>query len=291
MGKSRPLSRPAAARRRAVRAMVGSAAAWAVLCAGAAAGDVIGHPSSEKTESAFLRAAQTAGQQGDLNSAIAFYRRAAQIAPKDPIPMAELGALLEHSEALPGAVEAYRDAAARAPENVLYQMQLGRLALRMDAPAEAQVRFDQAVRLHPEPAAWNGLGVSLDLQGAHARAQSAYAEGLKLAPGDPTLRNNLGLSQALAGDYPAAISTLSALAASPDSTARYRLNLALVYGLAGDDDKAAAAARQDLGEREIASNRAYYAMLRGMGDKSRTEAILGLAGPPAATGAPPPAHR
>ncbi len=275
------MNRSAVAGRARVR-WAASLAGFALLIGGGALADVIGHPSNEKTAAAFMRAAETAGAQGDLNSAIGFYRRAAQLLPKDPTPMAELGALLARNNALPGAVEAYRDALARAPSDWRYAMELGRLALRMNAPQEAEARFDEARRLHPDVATWNGLGVSLDLLGAHARAEAAYAEGLKLAPDDATLRNNLGLSEALAGDYPAAIATLKALAASPASTARYRLNLALVYGLAGDEDKAAAAARQDLGESEIASNRLYVQTLRGLDDKARTAAILGLGPAPPA---------
>jgi Flp pilus assembly protein TadD len=235
----------------------------------------MGRASPQQTEDAFIKAAQAAAGAGDLNSAVAYYRRAAEAAPKDPAPLAALGDLMARTGALGGAVEAYRGAAARAPADWRFDLELGRLALRLNRPQDALTHFETVRREHPEPAAWNGLGVSYDLMGDHARAQDAYGEGLKAAPGDATLRNNLGLSQALAGNFPEAIATLSALVSSPQASTRYRLNLALAYGLAGDDEKAAGAAREDLGQADIDSNRQYYQTLRALGDHGRSEAILG----------------
>jgi Flp pilus assembly protein TadD len=231
-----------------------------------------------------MKAAETAAEAGDINSASAFYQRAAQLAPKDPKPLADLGAAMVKAGSLAGAFEAYRGALARAPSDWRLDMELGRLALRLDRPQDALGYFETIKAAHPLAAAFNGLGVAEDLLGDHVAAQSAYEQGLKETPDDPTLRNNLGLSQALAGDYAAAVATLSALTASPKATARYRLNLALVYGLAGQDDAAAAAARDDLGEADIASNRRYYQTLRALGDHARAAAILGVGTPTEATG-------
>ncbi len=99
---------------------------------------------------------------------------------------------------------------------------------------------------------------------------------MKLAPNDLSIRNNYGLSQALSGDYRAAIATLSAVASDPRSTARYRQNLALAYGLSGDNVNASIAARKDLNDADSASNQRYYAILRGMDDRARTKAIMGV---------------
>jgi Flp pilus assembly protein TadD len=242
-----------------------------------------------RSEDAFIKAAEAAAAAGDINSASAFYQRAAQLAPKDPQPLADLGALMAKTGAPAQAFEAYRAALARAPSDWRIDMELGRLALRLDRPQDALARFEAVSQAHPQVAAFNGIGVAQDLLGDHIAAQRAYQEGLKTSPEDPTLRNNLGLSEALAGDYAAAVATLSALTASPHATPRYRLNLALVYGLAGQDEAAAAAARDDLGESEIANNRRYYQTLRALGDRARAAAILGV-GAQAATGiaGPPP---
>jgi Flp pilus assembly protein TadD len=259
------LIRPASALVLTILAVLGPGHSYAAM----------GRPTPQQTEDAFIKAAQAAAGAGDVNSAVAYYRRAAESAPKDPAPLAALGDLMARSGNLGGAVEAYRAAAARAPADWRYDLELGRLALRLNRPQDALAHFETVRREHPEPAAWNGLGVCYDLMGDHTRAQGAYAEGLKAAPGDATLRNNLGLSQALAGQFPEAIATLTALASSPQASSRYRLNLALAYGLAGDDEKAAAAAREDLGQSDIDSNRRYYQTLRALGDRARSEAILG----------------
>ncbi len=260
--------------------------------AGAPAGIAASGPvrdTPQKSEEAFIKAAEAAAEAGDLNSASAFYQRAAQLAPKDPAPLADLGALMAKTGGLAAAVEAYRGALARSPSDWRIDLELGRLALRLDRPQDALSHFEAVKHAHPQAAAFNGLGVTEDLLGDHAAAQRAYKEGLRDTPDDPTLRNNLGLSQALAGDYTGAIATLSALTASPHATARYRLNLALVYGLAGQDDAAAAAARDDLGEAEIASNRRYYQTLRALGDHARAAAILGVGSPSQSpSGGPPP---
>jgi Flp pilus assembly protein TadD len=270
------------------------AISWAVMVVAsaptglAAPGPV--HDTPQRSEEAFIRAAEAAAQASDLNSASAFYQRAAQLAPKDPKPLADLGALMARTGALAAAVEAYRGALARSPSDWRIELELGRLALRLDRPQDALGHFETVKRTQPQPAVYNGIGVTEDLLGDHAAAQSAYREGLRETPDDPTLRNNLGLSQALAGNYSAAIATLSALTASPHASARYRLNLALVYGLAGQDDAAAAAARDDLGDAEIASNRHYYQTLRALGDHARAAAILGVGAQPRSppSGSPPP---
>ncbi len=254
-----------------------------IVLAGAPAGLAASGPvrdTPQKSEEAFIKAAEAAAEAGDLNSASAFYQRAAQLAPKDPKPLADLGALMAKTGGFAAAVEAYRSALARSPSDWRIDLELGRLALRLDRPQDALGHFETVKRTHPQAAAYNGIGVTEDLLGDHVAAQRAYDEGLKVAPDDATLQNNLGLSQALAGDYSAAIATLSTLTASPHATARYRLNLALVYGLAGQDDAAAAAARDDLGEAEIASNRRYYQTLRALGDRARAAAILGFGASP-----------
>ena len=49
---------------------------------------------------------------------------------------------------------------------------------------------------------------------------------------------------------------------------------ALALGLAGRTTEAAQVARADLDERSVQSNLAYYAVLRAMSPKERTDALL-----------------
>jgi Flp pilus assembly protein TadD len=268
-------------------------AAVAVLAAVGADGapqtaDVPGHPSAARSAAAFIRAGDMAMATGDKTSAIAFYRRAAGLTPKDPVPVVRLAEALAKSGARAAALEAYVQAQARDPKSAAIDLAMGRLALQLDQPQDALADFEGAGRLSQSTAAWNGMGVAQDALGDHAQAQADYLKGLALKPGDRSLRNNLGLSQALAGHYPDAIATFSALLDEPGSVPGERLNLALVYGLQGDDDKAAHTAREVLGEADNAANRQYYTVLRAMDDRTRTRAIMGL-GPgrgPASKAAP-----
>ena len=69
-------------------------------------------------------------------------------------------------------------------------------------------------------------------------------------------------------------SVLRRTAAGPNATPQSRQNLALALGLAGRTTEAAQIARADLDEPSVQSNLAYYAVLRGMSPRERTEALL-----------------
>ena len=56
--------------------------------------------------------------------------------------------------------------------------------------------------------------------------------------------------------------------------AKTRQNLALALGLAGRTAEAQQIARMDLDEQSVQSNLAYYATLRALSPKGRTEALL-----------------
>ncbi|HEY1927726.1 MAG TPA: tetratricopeptide repeat protein [Caulobacteraceae bacterium] len=250
-----------------------------------------GHPAPERSAEAFSRAGDMAMNGGDLNSAIAFYQKAASLAPKEAVYRLKLGLALARSGSTGDAYDVLQNARRldrnKSPE---IDLALGRVALSLDHAQEALTYLQSAqTKSADDPAVWNTLGVAHDALGDHAQAQSDYQKGLAAKPGDLALQNNLGLSQALAGDYPGAIATLSAVASDPRATAGNRLNLSLVYGLSGDDQQAAQAARRDLGEADNAANRQYYRLLKAMDDKTRTRAIFGLGAPVQAPSAAQPA--
>jgi Flp pilus assembly protein TadD len=235
-----------------------------------------GHISPEKSEAALLKAGDIARDGGDLRSAGELYRQAATIAPKDPVPYDHLGAALFKSGAYAEAFEALRSSLARDPDNFVANRRLGKLALALGKPDQALAYFQAAEKMHgDDPLILNGIGVAQDALGDHTRAQVEYRKGMKLAPENLAIKNNYGLSLALAGDYRAAIATLSAVVADPRATAQNRQNLALAYGLAGDDINASVAARKDISDSDSASNQRYYAVLRAMDDRKRTQAVLG----------------
>ncbi len=238
-----------------------------------------------------MRVADDAAAAGDLGTAAGLYRRAAELSSQDPQPLAKLGATLLQLRAYTEAAATYRAALKISPNPIEAELHRGLavVLLALDQPEAALVELDAAVAKAPQDARlYNALGVAHDLLGRHDVAQQDYRNGLRLAPDNASLRNNLALSLALSRDYRTAVATLSELADRTDASPRHRLNLALIYGLAGDDKKAAAVARTTLDEAAVANNLAYYAMLRGMDDKARANAIMGgqVRGPAVAEATP-----
>jgi Flp pilus assembly protein TadD len=250
----------------------------AVVALGVAAlaGCSTGPTEKEKSELAMIKAGDAARDGGDVHSAAALYRQAAEIAPKDPTPLDRLATLLMKAGDYGGALQVLQANAQRDPDNPGTNRKLGKVELALGKPEQALTYFMSAQKKQGDDAQiWNGLGVAYDSLAQHGQAQADYQKGMKLAPDNLAIKNNYGLSQALAGDYQGAIATLKAVAEDPRATPRYRQNLALAYGLAGDYVNASIAARKDISDTANASNQKYYALLRGMSDADRTRAILG----------------
>jgi Flp pilus assembly protein TadD len=223
-----------------------------------------------------MRVADETRAGGDLATAAGLYRRVHEMSPADPKPLARLGSTLTQLKSYTEAAQAYRGALELAPNDPELRRGLAIVLLSLGQPEPAVLQLEKALAQdHDDARLYSALGVARDLMGRHDLAQAAYLDGLRLAPKNAGLRNNYALSLALSGDYGAAASTLAEIAEDIGAPPRYRLNLALVYGLAGDDKKAAAIAHTTLDEASVRNNLAYYAMLRGMGDKARTAAIIG----------------
>jgi Flp pilus assembly protein TadD len=146
--------------------------------------------------------------------------------------------------------------------------------VQLGQPAAALDPLRKSVAIAPDPRGYRTLGVAENLLGQNPQAEADYSRGLTLAPDDPGLTNNLGLSMALSGNFNGAIAVLRRTAAGPNATPQSRQNLALALGLAGRTTEAAQIARADLDEPSVQSNLAYYAVLRGMSPRDRTEALL-----------------
>jgi Flp pilus assembly protein TadD/cell division septation protein DedD len=223
-----------------------------------------------------MRVADETRSGGDLATALGLYRRVHEMSPADPKPLARLGSTLIQLKSYTEAAQAYRSALELAPHDPELLRGMAIVLLSLGQPEPAMVQLEKALaRDRDDARLYSALGVAHDLMGRHDLAQAAYLDGLRLAPKSSGLRNNYALSLALSGDFGAAASTLAEIAEDVGAPPRYRLNLALVYGLAGDDKKAAAIAHTTLDDASVRNNLAYYAMLRGMGDKPRTAAIIG----------------
>ena len=213
---------------------------------------------------------------GDPGNAVGLYRRAHELAPRDPVPLARAGETLAQMQSYTEAADAYQAALAITPGDPELHRGFANVLLALGKPQLALAHLEIAASKNSgDPRIFNALGVAHDLSGRHDLAQQDYRQGLALAPDQVSLRNNLGLSQALSGDFNGAVATLSDLVSRPGATARNRQNLALVYGLAGDNTHAAAVARSDLDEGAVRNNLAYFSLLRSLDDVGRTAAILG----------------
>ena len=271
-----------------------------------ASGATAGNLAPEQSEETMLKVADETRAGGDLANAVGLYRRAHELAPRDPVPLARAGDTLAQMQAYTEAADAYQAALSIDSNDPDLHRGFANVLLALGKPQLALAHLEIAVSKNSSDARiYNALGVAHDLAGRHDLAQEDYRKGLALAPDQLSLRNNLGLSQALSGDFTGGIATLSDLVSRPGATARNRQNLALIYGLAGDDVHAALVARTDLDETAVRNNLAYFTLLRSLDDIGRTAAILGAdvraaraAAQPAGTvkdpgvaeTPPPPAH-
>jgi Flp pilus assembly protein TadD len=224
-----------------------------------------------------MRVADTTAQGGDLLTAASLYRRAAHMAPTDPVPLVKLGDTLAAARELREAVAAYRKALSLAPDNPHAHYGYGTVLLSMGRPELAVPELEFVYELQPKNTELlNRLGIALDLTGAHEKAQARYREALAVEDDNPSVLNNLGLSLALDQQFDEAFKVLTRLADDPIATPRHRLNLALAYGLAGRMDAAREAAARLLTPVQVNNNLAYYEKLRKMDPDDRAKAVFGI---------------
>jgi Flp pilus assembly protein TadD len=218
--------------------------------------------------------ANSEGAAGNPAAAIAFYRQSLQTNPNQPKVEVSLGLALLQTGAPGEAAGTFREVISRFPQDVGALNGLGVALVQLGQPAAALDPLRKALAIAPDAHSYRTLGVAENLLGQNAQAEADYSRGLALAPDDPSLNNNLGLSMALSGNFNGAIAVLRRAAAGPNATPQTRQNLALALGLGGRTAEAAQMARADLDEQSVQSNLAYYAVLRGMSPRERTDALL-----------------
>ncbi len=233
-------------------------------------------PPPQGAAAALLRVAQATRAAGDYTSSVNVLKRAHAVAPDDVAVSIELSETL----AMVGAYNEARDVLVKtvtaSPHDTRVIRDLGNVLVALSEPELAIGRYREALKIKPEAATYNGLGVALDVIGKAKEAQDAYRAGLELDAGNASLTGNLGLSLALAGDTKEAIDVIARELRAGRTTARLRQNLALVYGLAGRNRDARAILRIDLDEATVRNNIAYYEMLRGLPAERRRETVLGV---------------
>jgi Flp pilus assembly protein TadD len=273
-------SRPDLQRRRARRLSCRTAVSALALAFGltACAGGAASPPAALKGDSKtamLLKIADETNAGGDPATAASLYRQLHELSPKDPVPVERLAAIFMAMQDYRSAAEAYRVALSLDGGNPDLHRGLATALLVTGDSQGALVEIRTALEKRADDwRLYNLLGIAQDMSGRHDLAQQSYRHGSDLAPANVGLHNNYAMSLALSGDFGEAVAKLGEIA-GPGASPRTRLNLALAYGLAGDDAKAAATARQVLDDASVQNNLAYYALLRGMDEKSRTAAIIG----------------
>ncbi|WP_419728283.1 tetratricopeptide repeat protein [Lichenicola sp.] len=176
----------------------------------------------------------------------------------------------------PRAAASYRQALILQPRSVPALMGLGRVALASD-PAEAGARFSEALAVDPaNQAALSDRGVSLDLSGLHAEAQTDYRRAIALGNADAArglddgaengalaaTEVDLAVSLAISGQPSEAVRILQPIAASPDATPRVRQDLAMALSLDNRPDEAAHLLLTQMSQDQARSAMAGYQALR-----------------------------
>jgi Flp pilus assembly protein TadD len=215
-------------------------------------------------------------ETGDYASAAGFYRRAQEQSEGDFEALLGLGTAMSRLGASDEAARTLRKALNLQPGDPDARRELGNALIALGQPSLAIAEFEASFDKKQDARCLNGIGVALDMLGEQAAAQEQYQAGLRLEPGNLSIRNNLALSLAVSGKYADSLRLLEPIARQPNATLRQRQNLALIYGLAGDRDKAAAVGRLDLDEISVRRNLAFYETLRAMNDPRKVAEAVGL---------------
>ncbi|SRR5579871_466801 len=124
--------------------------------------------------------------------ALAAYRQAAALQPKDPEPHLAAGLLLEKQNKFSDAEQEYKAVQALDPSSADAAVGLANLYMRGRQLPEAEVQLRKVVVAHPDqPDAHIQLGRVLEAEGKNDDAIAELQAGAKSAPGDGTLQQEL----------------------------------------------------------------------------------------------------
>jgi tetratricopeptide (TPR) repeat protein len=174
-------------------------------------------------------AAALAGR-GEVEEALAQYRKALEIKPDYAAARVGLGSTLAGRGEVEEALAQYRKALEIKPDYAEAHYNLGRALARRGEVEEALAQYRKALEIKPDYAeAHNNFGVALAGRGAVDEAMAHFRKSLEMNPDYAEAHCNLGLAMAHRGEVEEAIGQYrKALEIKPDyAAAHYNLGRAL----------------------------------------------------------------
>jgi eukaryotic-like serine/threonine-protein kinase len=186
--------------------------------------------------------------QGDLEEAMAHHRKGVELAPQDAAAHVNLGVLLEKLGELDAASVCHRTAIELDPKFVQAHLNLGSALARQGDVEGASACYRRAIELEPlDAGAHINLGLVLASQGDLDGAITSFRTAIELDPQDADLHYNLGVTLSDQGDQEGAIACYrTAIELAPQHAQAYA-NLGNVLLGGGDVDGATACFRTVLG--------------------------------------------
>ena len=207
---------------------------------------------------------------GDMEGAVAGYRRAIALNPDDADSYNNMGNALAALGRLDNAVAAFRRALVLQPGNAVVHNNLGFVQRNMKLRDQAELSFRKAIELQP---GFAGAHINLgnlhrDKDDLHA-AENCYRRALTLAPRDAAAHCGLGLTLWQLGRHDEALASYqAALGVDPDHPETL-LNLSIARTKDGTLEEAEALAARALasrpGDTHILNHLASVRLARGDG--------------------------
>ncbi len=176
-----------------------------------------------------------------------FWARETEIDPRDAEAGVKLAQALRELGRNDQAVEAAQRVLTVSPDHLDALLEIGRAHIARGQAFYGVAALERARALAPTD--WRPLsllGVAYKQVRRDDDARAAWAEGLRLAPDNPSLLTNAAMALAADGNAAGAETLLRRAVAQPGASLQVRQNLALVLGLQGKTAEAEQMLRRDL---------------------------------------------